>query len=635
MTGMRDSYVEDNFEQIVAAFKDCGWKSVFADGSDGHLASKSLALFQAAKEAEKDGEDVRGRALRLVAEACSMTLSSDRPNEPFGPLWQDPQGRSTIPNDFTNSEIEFFAKITDEVDEPTLKGRLADLVWIRGVPRDVRFALLAIDSYTQDSPSPDTWFGDGEKCWNRAISLAHMIRQGAGDRLCNIETSIISAIEISSTDRGFFAFKLARTLECNKLGEPHSTTVAEKLRCLAKAFASAGNHYASGRHYSSAARWYKVSGDKPRSIEMTVAEAESFVSDAHARLASDDPSHAVAAGFLESAIQVYRDVPRAHRDMHNIDDRIQELKLRLSDYGERALDEMMTISSSSIDVTDSIEAARDSVSSKPIHEALRAFVSLSRVSAKELRDLALDSLDRFPLQAFFTTITSSADGRTIAKSPGMSPSKSPDENEEAILAVMSSIYCGTSIGLAVQSCIFPALEVLTQEHRLQTGYFIELARRSPIVPHGRELLFGRALAEGFNRNFDVAIHLLAPQIEHMVRIQLKLAGVSTTHLDRNGIETENGLSALIDLPETEEIFGEDYTYEIRNLFCEALGPNLRNNIAHGLLDDQQASSFETVYAWWFGLKLVINSFWNSLAADSCDESQEQTDDDELNNPADC
>ena len=635
MTGVGDSYVEDNFEQVVAAFKDCGWKSIFADDSDKHLSSKSFALVKAAKRAEEDGKTDRGRVLRLLADACSMTLSSDRANEPFGPQWEDPPRRSTIPNDFTDSEIRFFAQITDSVDEPTLKARLADLVWVRGVPREVRFALQAIDSYTQAPSSPDTWFGDGEEYWSRAISLARMLRKGAGDRLSNIESSIIHSIETSSTDDGFFAFTLASTLESGGLGKPHSAEVAEKLRCLADEFAAVGNYSASGRHYNAAARWYEFSGDELTSIKMIVAEAESFVSDADDRLASDDSSHAVAAELLESAIQVYRSIPRTQRGVHNVDKRMQALRLLLSDYGERSLDEMTTVSSSSVDVTESIKLARASVGGKPLHEALRAFANLSRVSAKGLRDLASDSLDRFRLRSLFTTVTLSSDGRTIAKSPGMSLSTSPSEKEEAILAEMASIYCGTSVRLIVQSSIIPALEVLILEHRLQTGYFIELARRSPIVPRGRELLFGRALAEGFNRNFDIAIHLLAPQIEHMVRIQLKLAGVSTTHLDQNGIETENGLSTLIDFPETEEIFGEDDTFEIRSLFCELKGPNLRNNVAHGLLNDQEANSIDTVYAWWFGLKLVFKFFWNSLAADSDGESQEETEDDESSSTTDC
>ena len=43
-----------------------------------------------------------------------------------------------------------------------------------------------------------------------------------------------------------------------------------------------------------------------------------------------------------------------------------------------------------------------------------------------------------------------------------------------------------------------------------------------------------------------------------------------------------------------------------------MGPNLRNNVAHGLLNDQQANSVEALYAWWLGLQLVFNAYWYSL-----------------------
>ena len=635
MTGVRDSYVEDNFEKVVAAFKDCGWKAVFEDDSEGYLASKSFALFQAATKAQEDGEKDRGRALRLLAEASSMMLSPDRRNNPFGPSFQTPQSRSIVPSDFTDAEIRFFARITDSVDQPALKGRLADLVWVRGAPRNVTFALQAIDNYTESPLSPDTWFGDGEKCCNRAISLAHMIRKASGNRLSKIESSIISSIETSSTDDGFFTFRLASTLESGKLGKPHSARVAEKLRCLADAFCSDGNYYAGGSHYSAAARWYEYSGNEPTSIEMTVAEAESFVSDADARLSSDDPSHAVAANFLECAIKVYRTIPRTHRDIHNVDKRIHRLRLRLREHGDKALEQMATISGPSVDVTESIEKARAAVSGKDTLEALTSFANLYRINVAQLRTFAIDGLNRFSLRSLFPTVVLSADGRTVAKPPAMNRSTPLEENEEAILAEMTSMHYGPTVSIIAQSLILPALDVLTLEHRLQTSDFIEIARRSPIVPHGREVLFGKALAEGFNRNFDIAIHLLAPQIEHMVRTQLKVADVSTTHLDQDGIETENGLSTLIDLPQTKDIFGSDLTYEMKTLFCDPLSANLRNNIAHGLLDDQQASSIETVYAWWFGLKLVFNTFWNSLVTDSDDESQEQSDDDESSSPAEC
>jgi len=71
-------------------------------------------------------------------------------------------------------------------------------------------------------------------------------------------------------------------------------------------------------------------------------------------------------------------------------------------------------------------------------------------------------------------------------------------------------------------------------------------------------------------------------------------------------------SALMELPEAAQVFGEDLAFEIRALFCDPLGRNLRNELAHGLLDDSECQSPYVAYAWWFGLRLVFNTFWNSL-----------------------
>ena len=169
--------------------------------------------------------------------------------------------------------------------------------------------------------------------------------------------------------------------------------------------------------------------------------------------------------------------------------------------------------------------------------------------------------------------------------------------------------------LAVQVYIWPAQEVLLLEHRLREVDFINLAKQSPIVPIGRERLFGKALFAGYDGDFVTALHILVPQIEHLVRYHLKQAGVQTTNLDINGIENETGLSALMDIPQAEEIFGEDLSFEIKALFCDSFGPNLRNELAHGLLYDRDFYSLEAIYAWWFGLKLVLNTFWNVLHND--------------------
>lgn len=97
------------------------------------------------------------------------------------------------------------------------------------------------------------------------------------------------------------------------------------------------------------------------------------------------------------------------------------------------------------------------------------------------------------------------------------------------------------------------------------------------------------------------------QLENIVRIKLKEAGAITSSVSGEGIENENGLSSLIELPECTEIFGDDTVFEISAIFTDSIGPNLRNEVAHGLLDDYTASSFSSIYAWWMVLRMILNS----------------------------
>ena len=164
--------------------------------------------------------------------------------------------------------------------------------------------------------------------------------------------------------------------------------------------------------------------------------------------------------------------------------------------------------------------------------------------------------------------------------------------------------------MVVQAVILPALEVLQLEHRYRESDFVRLADSSPIVPPGREELFGKALFKGFDYDFVSALHLLTPQVEHMVRYRLKQAGVATTSIDSNGIEDEKSLNRLVKSPEFEQCFGEDIAFEIKALFCDHSGPNLRNNVAHGLITQQECNSTYSVYAWWITLTVVFNTYYN-------------------------
>ena len=609
-------------------FAGCGWKAALAGVAREDYYSMSNAFSSAAKQAISEDRQVHGKVLGLLAHVCSMMLSSDSVNEPFRPCIVSSDGRrSMIPNDLSEDDGTFFAQIVDEIDDPCpkahlLKARLADLVWLLQRPRNVKFALAAIDSYRSIPLDTETWMGEGEKCWQRAIGLTRLLGAGVGERLAEIEASVIEAFTSVTSQDGFLGYRLAYLLKSNALGKDHSLAIATKLQSLAREFEGEGEFLRAREYFQASADWFKVFGDDEKSTTMTVAVAENWVKEAVARLSSDQPSYMVAATYYENAIQTYRTIPKAMRAMHRVDDRIVELRRHLNESGKKSLGEMGVIRSRGVDIGQIVEDARNSVKGKSPVEALKAFVNLVEgENAKGLRESTIEQIRSYPVQTLISATVMSRDGRTIAKQPGISQNTTPSAHDEEVIRSKMVENHRIHVDLSVRGYIWPVQEVLLMEHRLREADFVNLAKESPIVPIGREILFGKALFAGYDRDFVTALHILVPQIEHMVRYHLKQAGVQTTTLDINGIETEKSLSSLMDLPQAEEIFGEDLSFEIKALFCDPFGPNLRNELAHGLLSDRACESTSAIYAWWFGLKLVFNTFWNALRSNA--ESKEQ------------
>ena len=574
------------------------------DDDDLGYTSISTALFRAAADAESKSDDIQNKIFSLLYEACQARLYIENPHNPFRVS-------------FTESEIGFFALISKRVNNHLIRARLSDLVWNSRNHRKIEFALLAIDSYTSVSLDSKTWYGGGENCWRRAISLSRLIGKGAGDRLDRIESNILNVLKNTTADNGFFGHSLANALLEFDLGRNNQIAVAEKLKLLADEFDLLENFRTSGRYYAASFRWFAKSESEERAVDMRVAEAESFEKEAESRLNSDDPSHLVAVGFLKSAVQTYIEIPNSLRSRHDVDQKIRELTLRIGEFGKLSLDEMASYKSPTIDLTESVEHSRQSVSGKPIFEALVLFTNLHHTNFDELRELAQKSLSSSIVHKLFPTMFISHDGRVTGTKSPMTGSESSEEYEEIIRSDMNHFYFGPAVSVAVYGAILPALNTLNIEHNFTESDLSDLARRSPAVPRGRESMWGKALFQGFNHDFATSVHLLVPQIEHLVRFHLKANDVVTTFVDHRagGRETENGLSALMKLPETETVFGKDMSYEIGALFCEYSGPNLRNDIAHGLLDDQQVFSVYSVYAWWFGLKLVVRSLLPPLKPD--------------------
>ena len=589
----------------VNDFQACNLERWLAGVERGYHAMYR-ALADAAQKASDNGEHEQGKALWLISDACSMMLSSKEDNCPFKPMLEMGDGRrSRTPDDFSELEIDFFSEIVDYINNIWIKARIADTVWTVDRKKGIKFPRLAIDSYMAMPLEKETWHRDVRDCWDRAVRLSKMIGQGgAGDRLSKMESLIVDSLLMKDHT---FAFSLAEILKDNGLGKTHSVFIAERLKHFGEMFEEKGSYHVACDHFQKAFDWLKPVGDDGKSDAMAIRLSECWVKNAKSQR-----QQMVASAFYQHAIKAYEEVPGSRRENYKVEERMEEIRIEADKSSEKSLTEMGVIETDPIDITHIVKSAQDAVRGKDKNDSILHFVNLYDCNIDELQKDTIEQLEQFPLQGIISASTVNRRGHITGMRSGINLGESRDSesNRDAIEAKMIETF-SSQIDFSVNSLIVPAHDVLKMEHRLGERFFIDLVEKSPIVPKNRRSCFYKGLYYGYNNDFGTAIHILAPQIEHMVRYFLIMNGVQTTHFS-DGVQHESGLSALIDKPEAKDILGDDLHFQIKALFCHQFGPNLRNVIAHGLLNDDGYNSSYNVYAWWFVFKIVFNTYFNSF-----------------------
>lgn len=579
-------------------------------------------LSDAASKAIDEERVPEGKVLWLLADACSMMLKPNSINEPFEPLMAMADGRrSALPEDFSLDDIELFAGIVDEITDARLHARLSDILWLLKKPRDRAFALAAINSYCKIPLDHDSWLHDGRDCWERAIQLCKMLKKGAGDKLHEIEDMLVSALLGASVHDGMFVSQLAKMLDKYGLGNDKNTGIADKLETLANECKTGDRSWHQCREYFELASQCFSKSDSPeKAAEMMVQVAECWVEEASTRPASASVRNMLAVHNYENAVHALRSIPKKYRNDYDVDKRISDVRSKLSVSGEGTLEELITFSSEPINLTEIIKAAVEAVSGNDFLDAIFAFVNIYQgVNVEKLLEHSRESQKQFFFSRLFSATHFSRDGRVVAKSP--SSGLTTDDTQETLWPEMVRYHL-QEISIIVKGCIWPALETLQQEHRIKLEDFHSVVSQSPIIPVGREFLFAKGLFSGYENDFIASLHILIPQIEHLIRVHLKREGVKTSHLDSNGVETENGLTTLMANEKANEIFGENLAFELRVLLCDPFGPNLRNELAHGLIGPLEAQSFNSVYLWWLSLRIIFNAYWKAATSDKSESASE-------------
>ncbi len=548
----------------------------------------SCAFLRAAAETTDPGPR---SVLTLLGTVTGFGLQADDHVHPFLP-----DGFMSVEN-LQDDNVALLHEMLPTIDDAELRARIADVVWVRARKHDA--AEAAVVAYLESATSledPQSWHEYTDRVM-RAARLAASL--GHDTLLATALGQIEGTLEkYDGEDPCLLSSTLMELLLDLRQGDP--TRYAGIARKAANRAESEGAWDRARSYWNVAARWHRRASDKAREREALIAAAETHVKQADARSGGAAPSHLVAGHHLQSAIAALRKIGGAKA-------RADELHRRLLETEERAIHEFKPITHRS-DITELVEAAMNHVKGKPLTDALIAFATVaSPPRLDRLRATAGDALQRFPLQNLFHAVFLSDKGKVTAR--GSSGGSLDPPRDEAGLRPRMLRDAALYRNLTAQALVEPAREVIVGEHGLRITDFYAIARDSPLVPPGREMIFARGLLAGMHGDYLNATHLLMPQLEHALRYILDERGILTSSLDEEGIQEEFDLNKLLRSSEhavaLADVFGEETVFDLRGLLVERLGSNLRNMVAHGLLDFGQFYSSPACYFWWLTFRLCV------------------------------
>jgi lysyl-tRNA synthetase class 1 len=531
-------------------------------------------------------------SLGAWAEVLAFALATGQHENPwdsyFGPMGSgtDGEGNKFYFPDVAGTPgvtVDHWAARARSLKHPFLKARYADLAWEMGGPigrrkRDPEDARIAIDSYLDAIPRMAE---DHEHLQFaiRALDLAVLI--GDEERSNRARAALMGIHRgLMKTHFGMWWYTIDRLLEDKKAGvtdEERAELVAD-LESIVTTGSNTDDPARFNPHEAKEAAdrlipYYRRLGkfDDIQRIHRAVGESfEHFASNA-------DPM--LAAALLQTATDEYRNAGlKEERDRTRI---LMQQKIGAAGKNLQSFGHQIEISK------DDMERFLDLV---VVDDLVTSFVRITReflLKRAELEQRVQKTLKEAPLMAHITQMIM-ADNHVAAQIGSVEEDSFGRLFYEAKFAFQF-----------VRPWLAQAFRRLFEKHSTVPEHFAGWANRHGLFEDMTLLVEG---IRAWERNDQVkAAHVLIPQIERALRKIANGLGVPVTkpHPKVSGTSVAIGMGEILYNDKVAEALGLDTTLHFQALYADPRGMNLRNEIAHGLMDAGQ-------FYWHLG-NLIVHS----------------------------
>ncbi|MEA5546178.1 DUF4209 domain-containing protein [Limnoraphis robusta CCNP1324] len=571
----KDDFINSSWQEVINAseVKEC-----FAY-SEGFLGK--------AQEAEKAGNIREKVVFEILGYITLVEIQSESNEEHFAKIFDN----------FIEEYLDFLAEIAPEISDPELQARVTDILWCKR--RNYQMAQLAVPAYIQSAIELEN-SARRVRCFTRierAFRLARKINYQVEKVVQHIETVLE---RYNGEDPCLLSARLMELLqekEVQKYRVVDSTkyaNIAEKAATIAE---SIGDWDGAREYWEIKAKWHRLEKDKDKERAALRLAAETYIKEAENAVKNSPTPYLVASNILERAIEAFRKIPGTKEEKEQDKKRVDEAHKLLLQYQEKSMQELVTIESERIDCSKEVEKARASVRGKKLQDALFALARLaSPPKVSQLRQQADQIAKDDPLFPYISIskVMINEMGKVVARQSGKTEEETKFE-----------MYTNAAYYQSIQARVLiePARDQINLEHPIQVKDLLPIVANSPFVPPDRQYLFAKGLYAGLTGDFFTSTHILIPQIENSIRYLLRKQGVLPSSYKEQGIQDERNLNETLYCPEITSIFDEDTLFDLQGLLVERSGSNLRNRMAHGLINDDGFLSYLMSYLWWLTLRL--------------------------------
>ena len=257
----------------------------------------------------------------------------------------------------------------------------------------------------------------------------------------------------------------------------------------------------------------------------------------------------------------------------------------LQDLDSKLLDIMKPISVETCLDRGSIERAIEQVLEGSFEQVIER-ISLYYIPWHEqVKNQLFELAKQFPLSFLIESYITNSEGRYIAKIGSLLPSSSGNldsgDLDGHIVQLMSR-------NMSIQSYFLSmTLEQAIEKFGLNSERILAYLFSSPVFRLSDKIILLKAIQTYLEEDYIVSIHLLVPQIEKILRNLVEEAGGAVLKARRNGGFHLKTLDELLRSEQIHQSLGEDVGLYFRVVLTDQRGWNIRNDVCHGILPQNQ------------------------------------------------